>query len=140
MTKKRKREKLYIMLFQVDFYHEEDRKEQAELYLERLEEPDATKKAKAEVRESFYQIMEHLQEIDSQIAKKAHGWEISRLAKADLSVLRLGVYEILFDGEVPDGVAINEAVELAKRYGGDKSYRFVNGILGSIAREKKQAE
>jgi N utilization substance protein B len=56
--------------------------------------------------------------------------------RADLAILRLGVYELLYDGEIPSGVAINEAVLLARKFGGEDSYSFVNGILGKIQREK----
>lgn len=138
MTRKRIRENLYIMLFQTDFHQQEDRLGQADMYLEDLESADATKKAKTELKERFQSVLEHLNEIDQKIEEKAAGWSVSRLAKADLTVLRLGIFEILFDAEVPDGVAINEAVELAKRYGGDKSYRFVNGILAAVAREQPE--
>lgn len=75
-------------------------------------------KAKAELRERFRNVLEHMDEIDQKIEEKAKGWEVSRLAKADLTVMRLAVFEILYDDEVPNSVAINEAVELAKRYGG----------------------
>lgn len=135
MTRKRTRENLYIMLFQTDFHNQEERMEQADIYLEGMEDADATKKAKAELRERYEAVLEHMEEIDQKIGEKANGWTISRLAKADLTVMRLAVFEILFDDEVPNGVAINEAVELAKRYGGDKSYGFVNGILSSIVKE-----
>lgn len=135
MTKKRTRENLYLMLFQTDFHEENDRMEQADLFLEDLTDRDATKKAKSELKERYESVLAHLQEIDEKIEQKAEGWSFSRLAKADLTVMRLAVYEILFDEEVPDSVAISEAVELAKRYGGDKSYRFVNGVLASIVKE-----
>lgn len=135
MTRKRTRENLYIMLFQTDFYNQEDRMEQADIYLDGMEDADATKKAKAELRERYEAVLGHMEEIDAKIGEKANGWTISRLAKADLTVMRLAVFEILFDDEVPNSVAINEAVELAKRYGGDKSYGFVNGILSSIVKE-----
>ncbi len=135
MTRKRTRENLYIMLFQTDFHNQEERMEQADIYLEGMEDADATKKAKAELRERYEAVLEHMEEIDQKIGEKANGWTISRLAKADLTVMRLAVFEILFDDEVPNGVAINEAVELAKRYGGDKSYGFVNGILSSVVKE-----
>jgi len=123
------------MLFQTDFHHQEERMEQADIYLEGMEGADATKKAKAELRERYEAVLEHMEEIDQKIGEKANGWTISRLARADLAVMRLAVFEILFDDDVPNSVAINEAVELAKRYGGDKSYGFVNGILSSIVKE-----
>ncbi|RKI41144.1 transcription antitermination factor NusB [bacterium D16-51] len=135
MTKKRTRENLYIMLFQMNFYQEEDRFEQAELYLEGLEDSDATGKAKSVLRERYQAVLGHISEIDQKIEEKAEGWALGRLPKSDLTILRLAVFEILFDEDVPNGVAINEAVELAKLYGGDKSYRFINGVLASIVKE-----
>jgi len=136
MTKKRTRENLYLMLFQAEFHQEQDLMEQADLFLESLEGKDATQKAKEVLKERYRSVLEHLPEIDEKIGEKAEGWSFSRLPKADLTVMRLAVYEILFDEDVPDGVAINEAVELAKRYGGDKSYRFVNGVLASVVKER----
>ena len=135
MTKKRLRENLYIMLFQANFHGEGDLSEQMELYLEQLEDSDATQKAKTALRERFQRMYEKFEDVDQVIAEKAKGWEVSRLAKSDLTVLRLAVFEILYDEDVPNGVAINEAVELAKKYGTDKSYRFVNGVLASVAKE-----
>ncbi len=136
MTKKRTRENLYLMLFQTEFYQEQDLMEQADLFLESLEGKDATEKAKEALRERYQSVLSHLSDIDEKIGQKAEGWSFSRLPKADLSVMRLAVYEILYDEDVPDGVAINEAVELAKRYGGDKSFRFVNGVLASVVKER----
>lgn len=136
MTRKRIRENLYIMLFQTNFHVEEEQIEQADIYLDRLEDGDATKKAKTELRERFQSVLHHLEEIDKLIEEKSKGWAVSRLAKADLTIMRLAVFEILYDEEVPNGVAINEAVELAKKYGGDKSSGFVNGVLASVAREQ----
>lgn len=138
MTKKRIRENLYIMLFQTNFHQAEDVEKQADIYLEELEAADATNRAKSILKERFQSVLEHLQEIDGQIAQKAEGWALSRIAKSDLSVLRLAVFEILYDEEVPNGAAINEAVELAKRYGGDKSYSFVNGVLAAIVKEAEE--
>lgn len=136
MTKKKTRENLYLMLFQADFHQEQDLMEQAELYLEDLEGKDATQKAKLALKERYQSVLEHLKEIDKMIGQKAQGWSVSRLPKADLTVMRLAVFEILYDEDVPDGVAINEAVELAKRYGGEKSFRFINGVLASIVKER----
>jgi N utilization substance protein B len=135
MTKKRIRENLYIMLFQTNFHEEGTHLEQAEIYLETLEGEDATNRAKTILKERFCAVLEHLEEIDQRIAQKAEGWSMSRMAKSDLTVLRLAVFELLFDEDVPNKAAINEAVELAKRYGGEKSYRFVNGVLSAIVKE-----
>ena len=78
----------------------------------------------------------HQQEIDTLISKYSVDWAIERIARVDLSILRVAIYEMLYRKEdVPAGAAINEAVELAKRYGGERSYAFINGILGSVAKE-----
>ena len=132
MTKRRIRENLYVMLFQTAFYQEEERSLQADLFLEDLEGKDATKQAKGILKERFTEVCDHLSEIDALIAEKAKGWKLERLAKADLAVLRVAVFEMLYDEEIPNAVAINEAVELAKKYGEEKSGGFVNGILASV--------
>ena len=74
-------------------------------------------------------------EIDSLLNENAKGWKTSRMNKVDLTILRLAVYEMKWDEDIPDGVAINEAVELAKRFGGENSGSFVNGILGKLAKQ-----
>ena len=81
-------------------------------------------------------VQAHQQELDEVIGRYAQGWALNRLAKVDLTILRMAVYEISYMPEVPVGAAINEAVELAKAYGEDKSSGFINGILGSVARAK----
>lgn len=135
MTKRRIRENLYIMLFQTAFYPEEDWMEQAEQFLEDLEGKDATNRAKAILKERYEHVLAHLNELDDKIAEKSKGWKIERLATADLAILRLAVFEMFYDAEVPDPVAINEAVELAKKYGQDNSSKFINGILSTIEKE-----
>ncbi len=77
----------------------------------------------------------HLTEIDETIEAHAKDWSIQRIAKVDLSILRIAVYELLYETAVPEGATVNEAVELAKLFGGEKSAGFVNGILGAIAKE-----
>ena len=73
-------------------------------------------------------------EIDAAISEKAVGWTIERMGKADLAIIRLAVYEIMFDDDIPVSVSINEAVELAKKYGRDESGGFVNGVLAKFAK------
>ena len=79
-------------------------------------------------------VLENTEEADALINQYAKGWQTRRMARVDLSLIRLALYEIRHDDTVPDKVAINEAVELAKQYGGDDSPSFVNGILGKIVR------
>ncbi|MDO8690955.1 MAG: transcription antitermination factor NusB [Dehalococcoidia bacterium] len=82
-------------------------------------------------------MLEHRQEIDLQIRKAAPSWPLDQISKIDVNILRLAIFEILFDNEVPLKVAINEAIELAKTFGGDKSPKFVNGVLGTIVSESQ---
>ena len=76
------------------------------------------------------------QQLDDYISKYSRGWNINRIAKVDLAILRLALYEIIHRDDIPPGVSINEAVELAKKYGGHKTSSFINGILGSFIRNE----
>lgn len=78
---------------------------------------------------------QHEEEIDAQIKKNIRGWKVNRLSKVSLALLRLAIYELLFEEEIPVSVSINEAITLAKKYGGEDDAPFVNGVLGSIAKE-----
>ena len=80
-------------------------------------------------------VRDHQEELDEIVGRYAQGWALNRLAKVDLTILRMAVYELKYMPEVPVGATINEAVELAKRFCEDKSSGFINGILGSVARE-----
>lgn len=84
------------------------------------------------IAEKYGRIQEKLSEIDRLINEKTEGWSLGRMGKVEVTLLRLGAYEILFDQDVPDSVAINEAVELAKRYGQDNSGSFVNAVLAKF--------
>ena len=78
-------------------------------------------------------IIEHMAELDALIDEKSTGWKTNRMAKVDLAIIRLAVYEIKFEDDIPTKVSINEAVELAKKYGADESGAFVNGVLAKFA-------
>lgn len=82
-------------------------------------------------------IAEHLHEIDSVISESAIGWRIERMPKVDLSILRIAIYEMLYCSSISTGVSINEAVELAKEFGGEHSPGFINGLLGTAAKKLK---
>ena len=83
-------------------------------------------------------VIEQQQVIDSKINSHLKNWSINRLAKTDLLVMRIAVYEMLFVEEVPNKVALNEALEIIKRYSDEKSSKFVNGILSNMIEEKKE--
>ncbi len=85
-------------------------------------------------------VDEHLSEIDDLIGDLAIGWSIVRMPRVDLSILRIAIYEMLYRGDIPDSVSINEAVELAKRFGGDRSAAYINGMLGTLARRQEKGE
>ncbi len=89
------------------------------------------------IRELVAGVIKHLKEIDAIIEKAAPQWPLDQIAIVDRNVLRLGLYELLFGSrdEVPPKVAINEAIELAKSFGGESSGKFVNGVLGTVYRE-----
>ncbi|MFH1232666.1 MAG: transcription antitermination factor NusB [Patescibacteria group bacterium] len=77
-------------------------------------------------------VIEHLDEIDKNIVKYATEWPLNQITVVDRSILRIGIYELLFDNKIPSKVAINEAIEIAKAFGGESSGKFVNGVLGAI--------
>ncbi|MEI8215590.1 MAG: transcription antitermination factor NusB [Eubacteriales bacterium] len=83
-------------------------------------------------------IVDKIVEIDSVIEEYSDNWKISRIAQVDLAVLRLAICEIKYIKDIPTSASINEAVELAKKFGGANSSKFVNGVLGKIARENEQ--
>ena len=132
MNRTELREQIFQLLFRVEFNSKEEMIEQEELFT--TEGDLEFSKSDADyIRDKYEKIADKLEEIDKAINEKAVGWETSRMAKVDLTIIRLAVYEIQFDETVPTGVAINEAVELAKKFGQDGSPAFVNGVLAKFA-------
>lgn len=130
MTRRELRENIFKMLFRVEFHEEDEMNDQLTLFEEQLEGLKETDLSY--IKEKTKEIIGHLKEIDAEINEKASGWKTSRMGKVDLSIIRLAVYEIRFDEEVPEKVAINEAVELAKKFGTDESPAFINGVLAKF--------
>ena len=85
-------------------------------------------------------VFAHLEEIDAAIESHCIGWKKARIPRVSLAIMRLCVYELLYEADIPDSVSINEAVELAKRFANEEDAGYINGVLGSIQREKKGAE
>lgn len=131
MTRREIRELVFKMVFRVEFHNEEEIPEQLRLFMDELESKD--EKDRAYIEHKVQDILAHLGEIDTIIDSNAQNWKTSRMAKVELTLIRLAVYEIRFEDEIPTGVAINEAVELAKSYGEENSPAFVNGVLARIA-------
>ena len=131
MTRREEREHIFKMLFLIEFYKEDELEQQESMYFENLS--DAKEKDRAYIRKKYENIRENLGQIDEQITEVAKGWRTERMGKVELTLLRLAVYEIKYDDDIPTGVAINEAVELAKIFGGEGSSAFVNGVLAKLA-------
>lgn len=134
MGRREIRESIFQLLFMTEFNASEEMSEQKALYLEGIE--DIKEKDQNYIQLKFEKICEKLPELDEKLNASSKGWKTTRMGKVDLTILRLACYEILFDEDVPTGVAINEAVELAKKFGGDSSPSFINGVLGKVAAEK----
>lgn len=119
-----------MILFRVEFHQKEAFEEQIELALrgEKTSEEEILY-----IRKKAEDIREKLEEIDGMINTRAKGWKTSRMGKVDVTLLRLAVYEIVFEEDIPLEVAINEAVELAKKYGTDDTPAFINGVLSKFA-------
>ena len=131
MSRRELREQIFKLLFRIEFNTLEEMPEQEKMFFEDDCVADA---GDTEYISSKYQnIVEKLEVIDNMINEKAENWDTARMGKVDLTILRLAVYEMTYDEEVPTGVAINEAVELAKKFGQDASSSFVNGILAKFA-------
>lgn len=134
MGRREQREHIFKLLFMAQFNSVEEMPEQLSLYFESVTQLDENDQIYME--EKYRHVLEHLDEIDELLNEYSKGWKTKRMSRVDLTALRLAVYEIKYDTDVPVGVAINEAVELAKRFGGEASGSFVNGILGRVAEEK----
>jgi N utilization substance protein B len=131
MTRSTIREHIFKILFRTEFYdNSEEFKQQVEYYLDEL--GDTKEENISYIREKTLDVADRLGEIDEIINTYSEGWSTNRLGKAELAIMRLAVYEIKFDDEIPNSVAINEAVELSKKYGGDSSSSFVNGVLAKV--------
>ena len=119
-----------------EFNSEEEMSEQLSLYFDTLEELSG--KDQEYMSQKYRHVLEKLDEIDVLLNETSRGWKTKRMSRVDLTALRLAVYELKYDNDVATGVAINEAVELAKRFGGETSGSFVNGILGKIANSESE--
>ena len=131
MTRHELREQVFKLLFRVEFNVPEDMDEQVKLFMEDIDN-HASEKENEEINNKYVAVKEHLSEIDAMINDKAENWSVERMGKVELTILRLALFEMKFDDDVPVNVAINEAVELAKKFGQDNSGAFVNGILAKF--------
>lgn len=149
MTRREMREHCFKILFGLDFFSSEETAEQVAWYFESPIEDDMTTDGETEVLHKVEMSEENrvfltdrvagiaskIGELDEMIDQVAKGWKTSRMGKVELTILRQALYEMRYDPEVPEKVAINEAVELAKKFGGQDSPAFINGVLAKLVTE-----
>lgn len=133
MKRSKARELLMQMIFEMEI-QKDFSKEKMEAFLA-INEVEAGEDSY--FVESFKAIVENLSEIDELISKYSRKWTIATMAKVDLSILRVAIAELYYSKAAPESVAINEAVELGKKFGGENSGKFINGILGSVVKGNK---
>jgi len=132
MGRRELREQIFLLLFRVEFNAPEEMPEQIRMFFED-DETVYTEKDADYITAKYEKVVEKMPELDAQLNEKAEGWDIKRIGKVELTVMRLALYEMQHDDDVPVSVAINEAVELAKKFGQDNSGSFVNAILAKFA-------
>ncbi len=146
MNKREERDHKFRLLFCTQFYPGQEIPEQLARYFESPDYEDGdsivhienlTEEDRERLELEVEKITEKLPELDAQIDSAAEGWKTDRMTKTDLTAIRLALYEIQHDEAVPEKVAINEAVELAKKYGGDESGSFVNGVLARLVNSNR---
>ena len=130
MVRTELREHIFKMVFQLEFHNPEELPENLTLYFDSLE--NAADRDKEYIEQKYKAVVEKVVEIDEMIDAKSENWKTKRMNKVDLAILRLAVYEMKWDEDVPTGGAINEAVELAKKFSGEGAPAFVNGVLARL--------
>lgn len=129
------REQVFLLLFCAEFHDLTEMPGQMKLFFENSEDISFDKDTDY-IQAKFQAVLGRLPEIDELINGNTEGWDTSRMGKVELTVLRLAVYEMCFDDDIPEGVAIDEAVEIAKKYGQENSGGFVNAILAKILKSR----
>ena len=138
MTRRELRENTFILLFHREFHETDEMEEQFTVFMEEYNDlqtdefKNISDKDKSFIHDRVFDIIPKIKEIDEAINSVAEGWSTGRMGRVDLTILRLAYYEIKYDKDVPAAVAINEAVELAKKFGGETSPAFINGILAKV--------
>ena len=152
MTRREIRETVFKILFSLEFNDVSEIREEAELELEhaslydeddnKMDAVAMTEEEKAYIIDRVEAVVSHISEIDETISGFSQGWKLGRIGKAELAILRLAVYEIKFDEDIPVKVAINEAVELAKTYCDVEAKSFINALLAKLVsgdKDKKES-
>ena len=142
MTRTEVRDSIFRIVFREAFFQPESMEEQAENYIKALEQeprtflPGMKKEIEPEdeeyIRTKSMAILNKTSELDALLESASHDWKMNRVGKAELAILRVAAYEIRFDDDIPGKVAVNEALELAKKYCDEKAVSFINGVLNQL--------
>lgn len=130
MTRRQLRENIFKILFKLEFNSVEEMPEQLEFSLE--DNPEIDEKDVNYITDKTNMIISLIADIDDIICNVSSGWKLDRIGKAELAILRLAIYEMKYDADVPYKVAINEAVELSKIYCNEEAKSFINGVLAKV--------
>ncbi len=136
MNRHELRDRVFRLLFRVEFNSPEEMPEQVRIVCEDEDYGTIAEEDSAFVKDKFDRIISHKDELDAIISENISGWDLDRIGKVELAVLRLASYEMIMDDEIPTGVAMDEAIEIAKTYGQENSGSFVNAVLSKIKTAK----
>ncbi len=130
MLRSQVREEIFKIMFRFPFVEDGEMKEQITFSLEELE--GKSEENLAYIKEKVTSIVDNIEKIDNKIESCCEGWNLNRIGKAEITIMRIAVYEIMYEEEIPNRVAINEAVELTKKYCDEDAKGFVNAVLGKV--------
>lgn len=130
------KEQVFKLLFRAEFNTREELLEQLPFYFE-AGDMTVSEEDRGKIEERLVAILDHMPEIDEQIASKLQNWKPERIGKVELAVIRMTAYELQTDTRAPVGLVINDAVELAKKFGQEGAGQFVNGVLASFVRDRE---
>ena len=118
-----------MLLFETEFKSDESHEE---IFTLAAENREFTLEAGSYIKNVYFDLLEHLEEIDAMIGRSAEGWKTGRMTRVSRNVLRIGAYELMFREDIPANVSINEAIELSKKFDDPKAKAFVNGVLNKV--------
>ncbi len=135
MNRRKIREHIFKIVFSYDFEDKRPTDEPIEKYFEYMEEDSsADEETREYITDKTKAIIDNQESIDKIISDCLEHWTGDRIAKVEMAILRVAVYELKYDNDIPKNVALNEAVELAKKFGGDRAPSFINGLLAKIVK------
>ena len=137
MSRRNDRIIAFTLVYERDFHDWQELDSAIDYYIDELGDDDPER---AFIAAEVQGVAKHKAAIDGLVEKHSQDWDITRLNRLDLAIMRLGIFEMMFSTEVHESVAINEAVEIAKTYSGEDAARFINGILGNISKGRKDAD